>query len=350
MVKAEPLPEGTPIVQGFDFNKGLDYEALFASLKTTGFQATSFGQAVEEVNRMLDWSLSMEPVKEDDDEETKNPEYRKSVRCTIFLGYTSNMISSGVREVIRYLCQHKLVDVIVTTAGGIEEDFIKCLAPTYCVGDFSLSGRELRLKGQNRIGNLIIPNHNYVLFEEWIMPILDTMVQEQKEKGQVWSPSKMIQRFGKEINNPDSVYYWCWKNDIPVFCPSLTDGSIGDMIYFHSYQNEGLVVDIVQDIRAINNRAVYAKKSGMIILGGGLIKHHICNANLMRNGADYCVFINTAQEFDGSDSGARPDEAKSWGKIRIDASPVKVYGDASFVFPLLVAETFAKRQYKKISD
>jgi len=25
-------------------------------------------------------------------------------------------------------------------------------------------------------------------------------------------------------------------------------------------------------------------------------------------------FINTGQEFDGSDSGARPDEAVSWGK------------------------------------
>jgi deoxyhypusine synthase len=49
------------------------------------------------------------------------------------------------------------------------------------------------------------------------------------------------------------------------------------------------------DIRGINNKAVYAKKSGMIILGGGLIKHHICNANLMRNGADYTVFINTGQ-------------------------------------------------------
>ena len=45
--------------------------------------------------------------------------------------------------------------------------------------------------------------------------------------------------------------------------------------------------------------------AGMIILGGGLIKHHICNANLMRNGADFSLFVNTASEFDGSDSGAR---------------------------------------------
>ncbi len=43
-----------------------------------------------------------------------------------------------------------------------------------------------------------------------------------------------------------------------------------------------------------------------------------------RNGADYSVFVNTGQEFDGSDSGARPDEAVSWGKIRTDAKPVKV--------------------------
>jgi deoxyhypusine synthase len=80
----------------------------------------------------------------------------------------------------------------------------------------------------------------------------------------------------------------------------------------------------------------------MIILGGGVIKHHICNANLMRNGADFSVYINTAQEFDGSDAGARPDEAISWGKIRIDAKPVKVYAECSLVLPILIGESFVR--------
>jgi deoxyhypusine synthase len=93
----------------------------------------------------------------------------------------------------------------------------------------------------------------------------------------------------------------------------------------------------------MNDQAVFSKKTGMIILGGGVVKHHICNANLMRNGADYAVFINTGQEFDGSDAGARPDEAVSWGKIRTDAKSVKVHSDATLVFPILVAETFAKK-------
>lgn len=150
---------------------------------------------------------------------------------------------------------------------------------------------------------------------------------------------------GEKINNENSIHYWAWKNKIPVFSPALTDGSLGDMMYFHSFRNPGLVVDIVSDLRRINTMAVKAVSSGMIILGGGVIKHHICNANLMRNGADYCVFLNTASEFDGSDSGARPDEAVSWGKITKDASPVKVHAEASLVFPLLVGETFAKLHF-----
>ena len=50
----------------------------------------------------------------------------------------------------------------------------------------------------------------------------------------------------------------------------------------------------------------------------------ITRFNFQRNGADFSVFLNTASEFDGSDSGAKPDEALSWGKIRKEATPVKV--------------------------
>ena len=64
---------------------------------------------------------------------------------------TSNLISAGVRESVRFMMQHSMVDVVVCSAGGIEEDFIKCLAPTL-MGDFKLKGEKLRSKGLNRIG------------------------------------------------------------------------------------------------------------------------------------------------------------------------------------------------------
>lgn len=205
------------------------------------------------------------------------------------------------------------------------------------------------MRGQNRIGNLVVPNDNYCKFEDWVVPILDAMLTEQEESKNsdepvIWTPSKVIHRLGKEINNEESVYYWAYKNNIPVFCPALTDGSLGDMLYFHTFKSSPamLRIDIVEDIRRINTIAVRAKRAGMIILGGGIVKHHIANACLMRNGAESAVYVNTAQEFDGSDAGARPDEAVSWGKIKMDAKSVKVYCEATAVFPMIVAATFAK--------
>ncbi|EGC38767.1 hypothetical protein DICPUDRAFT_148566 [Dictyostelium purpureum] len=325
------------IVKGYDFNKGLDYGKLFESYKNTGFQASAVGNAIDEINKMIQWRLSDEPLAEGEEDDG----LRGQARCKIFLGYTSNMASSGIRDIIKYLVQHSMVDVIVSTAGGIEEDFIKCFAPTY-MGEFELDGHDLRKKGLNRIGNLVMPNDNYCQFESWIMPIFDKMLEEQKTKGTLWTPSRLINRLGREINNEDSIYYWAWKNNIPVYSPAITDGSIGDMLYLHSYQNPGLVLDIIRDVRGIDNHAIDAKKTGVILLGGGVIKHHILNANLLRNGCDFCVYLNTANEFDGSDSGAKTTEAVSWGKIAMNAKPVKIYAEASIVFPILVAETFAK--------
>lgn len=150
----------------------------------------------------------------------------------------------------------------MTTAGGIEEDFIKCLAPTF-LGDFKMKGKELRSKGVNRIGNLLVPNENYCLFEDWLTPILHAMTDEQVNDGVRWTPSKFIHRLGKEINHEDSVYYWAYTHNIPVFCPALTDGSIGDMLYFHSYKRPELAIDLIQDVRAINDIAIRAHCTGM---------------------------------------------------------------------------------------
>ncbi|KAF2203707.1 DS-domain-containing protein [Delitschia confertaspora ATCC 74209] len=332
---SEPVPEGAKQVQGIDFNdyaqRNITVEELVRGMGTMGFQATSVGEAVRIINEMRAW---------------RHPE--TSGRTTVFLGYTSNLISSGLRETLRYLVQHNHVSAIVTTAGGVEEDFIKCLAPTY-LGSFSSPGAALRAKGMNRIGNLVVPNSNYCAFEDWVVPILDNMLEEQEASKKTdepihWTPSKVIHRLGKEINDERSVYYWAWKNNIPVFCPALTDGSLGDMLYFHTFKSspEQLRIDIVEDIRKINTLAVRAERAGMIILGGGIVKHHIANACLMRNGAESAVYINTAQEFDGSDAGARPDEAVSWGKIKADGDSVKVYAEATVVFPMIVAATFAK--------
>jgi len=91
---------------------------------------------------------------------------------------------------------------------------------------------------------MALPANNYALFEDWLMPLIYKMHEEQKTKGEIYSPSKIIRRFGQEINNKESVLYWCYKNDIPVFCPAITDGAIGDMMYTYSFKQTGFIVDL----------------------------------------------------------------------------------------------------------
>jgi len=249
ILKKSEEPESSITIKGYDFNSKFDFDSFLKSYKNTGFQATNLARAVEIIKKM-----------------------RKD-KAHIFLGFSSNIVSSGLRETIRYLAEHKLVDVIVTTAGGIEEDFIKCLGD-FKLGSFSASGAELRDKGINRIGNIFAPNSRYVKFEKFMIQFLE------KHKTETMIPSKLIKMLGEEINNKESIYYWCAKNSIPVFCPAIMDGSLGDMIYFFKSSNPQFKIEITEDAWNLNNETLGKNKTGIIILGGGVVKHAICNANL----------------------------------------------------------------------
>lgn len=107
LLKSVEMPEGTPTVRGYDFEGPLDLQKMLDCMMTSGYQATQFGRCVDEVNRMLKWRLSDEPVDDTTDEDERDPAYRASTRTKIFLGFTSNLISSGVREQLRYLVKTK---------------------------------------------------------------------------------------------------------------------------------------------------------------------------------------------------------------------------------------------------
>lgn len=309
-------------IEGPWLEEDIDLDTIISKYyKKIGFQGTHVGKAIEiwrQINNI-----------------------RKKDEITVFLGYTSNMVSSGLREIIAYLTKNKYIDVIVTTAGGVEEDFIKCLKP-FVLGDWDLKGRELREKGINRIGNILVPNDRYIEFEKYMREFFKKLENIQNE-GRIISSSEfcyelgrfMDEKLGDEKNR--SILYWAYKNNIPIFCPAITDGSIGDMLYFYKVENKSdLKIDIAEDIVKLNDLAVYSKKTACIVLGGSLPKHSIINANLFREGTDYAIYITTALPWDGSLSGAPPEEGISWGKIQSKANFVEIWADATIVFPLIV--------------
>merc|ERR1712226_824443 len=114
---------------------------LNESTLSTGIQATLFGKAIIELNRMIDAKMNDTLTEEDIAKQKRIPfDNWQPTPCTIFMSYTSNLISAGTREHIRYLVQHKMVDCIVSSAGGVEEDFVKCFS-NCTVGNFELVGK-----------------------------------------------------------------------------------------------------------------------------------------------------------------------------------------------------------------
>ena len=323
--------ENSPKIKGYNFEEadkeGFDINKFLNSLATTGFQATHLAEGIE-ITKIM-----------------------QREKAKIFLTFTGNMVSSGVREIIKYLVKHKKVDVLVTNAGGIEEDIIKCLKP-FALGKFEIPGAFLFDHGVNRIGNILVPNDRYAYYDKWMQEFLKKIYDKQIRDHKVFCPKDLAKELGIEIsntNNPinngnheDSILYWAAKNDIPVFCPGIIDGSFGDMVYFFKQSHPDFLIDITKEMKDIVDLTLTPEfeKTGIIALGAGISKHFALNAAIFKEGFDYAVYINTAQEFDGSDSGARVEEAITWGKIKVKAPNVKISCDATIAFPLLVQGAF----------
>lgn len=327
----------TPIqIKGYDFSKGSDFENLIPFLISTGIQSTQLGKSIQILNKIIS-------------ERQLTPKAPHTHPCKLILGFTSNMISCGMREYIKFLCEHKFVDALVTTTGAVEEDIMKCLNDTY-IGDYVVDDREFRKKGINRIGNMMVPNENYCSFEDFLVPNILEMHKEQDTMGTRWTPSKFIKRLGQSIDHKDSVLYWCAKNDIDVFSPALTDGAVGDVLFFHSYKKGRFILDINEDYTKICDFYEGGQKKAALIFGGGTVKHHVMNAAKHHGGLDYTIVINTAENFDCSESGAVLEDQISRGKLKGDSEFVKVTGEVSIIAPIQLAETFGKRKQELLEN
>ncbi len=311
-----------PKVKGYNFEEMFDFNKFIDSYFNTGFQATRLKVAVDIIKKM------------------------RKEKAFITLGFTSNMITSGIREIITYLTKNKLIDMIVTPVGGIEEDLIKTLKP-FVIGKQRVPGATLLENGINRTGNIFVPNDRYTYFEKTFVPFLEKIYKKQLELQRPLSGEEFFKEMGFSIDNKESFLYWASKHNIPVFCPALTDGAIGDLIYFFKNKYPKFLIDICQDMKRLVDITMNLEKSGLIILGAGVVKHHILNANSFREGADYTVLINTSQEFDGSDSGADPEESVSWCKLKPESQYVKLNCDATIAFPLIAKAAFVDYKPKK---
>jgi len=255
-------------------------------------------------------------------------------QCTIFLSFPACIISTGTRGVIRKLVEDKLVDAIVTTCGTLDHDLARVWRKYYH-GDFLMDDADLHRKGINRLGNILIPNESYgIVLERKMQPILDELYRSGKK---TLSSRQLAHEFGLRLRDKKSILYWAARNDIPVYVPGITDGAFGSQLWLFRQQHSDFNVDVMKDEQELADIVFSAKKSGAVMIGGGISKHHVIWWSQFRGGLEYAVYLTTAEEWDGSLSGARIREAVSWGKVKENAQYTTVEGDATITLPMLVA-------------
>ena len=293
-------------IKDFTWKEGITVKDLVQSYGQIGYQSVELAKAADVFVKM------------------------KKNNAKIYLTFTSNMVTSGLRGFFAQLIELKIADVIVTTVGGIEEDIMKATGEDFRIGKFSSDDVELHEQGINRIGNILINNELYMKFEDWLNPVLDKLYAKQKR----WAVSDLLKEIGLLLNDNSSILYQAAKNNVPIFCPAITDGAFGFHLFLYQQKHPDFIVDVVKDFGNILYSSSYDEKKAVIALGGSISKHHAILSTLLNGGANYAVYMTTAHKSSGSMSGATTDEAKSWGKVKDDSDVATVIGDVTVMFPL----------------
>ncbi len=307
-------------VKDFQWKRGMTVDELVSGLGGVGFQSIELEKASQTIIKM------------------------KESGAKIFLTFTSNMVTSGLRGFFSQVIKLKMADVIVTTVGAIEEDIMRAFGEKFIIGDFNSDDVELHEKGSNRIGNLLVTTQSYEKFED----IINDMLKKMYTKGNRWAVSDLLKEIGLMIDDDNSILHQATKNNVPIFCPAITDGAFGFHLFMFQQKHPDFVVDVVKDFSNILFSTSQDDIKGVISLGGGVSKHHAILSCLINGGLDYAVYMTTSHQSSGSMSGATTKEAKSWGKIKDNSDVSTVIGDVTITFPLAMIRAFEELSKKGI--
>ena len=284
---------------------------------------------------------------------------------TKFIGIAGALVPAGMRNVIAEMVREREVDVVVTTGANLVHDIIEALGDHHYKIDVEGSGLAasaetndemvsetetetetptpiddiwLREQGLERIYDVIVHEEAFARLEAFLRTVFDKLDCENHEGS--YSIRELTKTIGENLSDRDSILRAAVDSDVPVFCPAIADSMIGLHAWIYK-QTCPLKVDAFSDMKELVDIFCEAKRTGAIILGGGVPKNFIFQTALIapreQEGFDYAIQITTDTPENGGLSGATLEEAKSWGKVGAKAKAVTVYCDATIALPVIVA-------------
>jgi len=303
-------------VEDISINEDTPIEKIFEQMsKSGGFESRNLAESLDILTTMI-----------------------KDDNCQKFLSFVAAIMSTGLRGIVKDMLKNKWFNVVITTCGALDHDIARHFS-NYNEGSFTLDDVMLAKENIHRLGNVLVPMDSYgPLIEEKMQLFLE----EEYNKGtREMSTEDICKMIGSHLGE-DSFLYWASKNDIKVIVPGIVDGAVGSQIWMFTQKHADFKLNITKDADTLSGIVFKAKKSGALMLGGGISKHHTLWWNQYRDGLDFAVYITTAQEFDGSSSGALVREAISWGKVTQNAKQTTIHAEITTALPFLYSALLSK--------
>jgi len=303
-------------VKDIEIDSNTSIEKIFDELsKSGGFESVNLSDGLDILTKMI-----------------------SDEKCLKFVSFVGAVVSTGLRGIIKDMIKNKWFDVAITTCGALDHDIAKHYSH-YNEGSFTMDDNELADQNIHRLGNVLVPMENYgPLIEEKMRLFLE---EEYKNGVREMSTAEICKMIGKHLGE-DSFLHWANKNDVSVVVPGIMDGAVGSQIWMFIQSHRDFKLNLIGDADLLSEYIFKAEKSGAFMIGGGISKHHTLWWNQYREGLDYAFYITTAQEFDGSLSGALVREAISWGKVTKIARQSTLHAEVTTILPFIYAALLSK--------
>lgn len=254
----------------------------------------------------------------------------------IFLSLAGPMIPGGLRKVVRDLINQGYIDLIISSGANLTHDLVESFGGQHYKSD----GRDdetLQDMGLGRIADIYTKANDFEVFEEEIHKIF----YQINQKYDTISIQEFIREIGLLIDDDESFIATAARKNVPIFAPGLIDCMIGLQLWIFC-QDHDFTISAVSDMSYLSDFVYNSKKVTACMLGGGLPKHYTLASNILTGGIDAGIQITLDRSEGGSLSGAPLEEAKSWAKAKKGSNLVTVVGDATVLFPLIVAGALDK--------
>jgi len=303
-------------VKDIEIDSNTSIEKIFDELsKSGGFESVNLSDGLDIMTKMI-----------------------SDEKCLKFISFVGAVVSTGLRGIIKDMIKNKWFDVAITTCGALDHDIAKHYSH-YNEGSFTMDDNELADQNIHRLGNVLVPMENYgPLIEEKMQLFLE---EEYKNGVREMTTAEICKMIGKHLGE-DSFLHWANKNDVSVVVPGIMDGAVGSQIWMFIQSHRDFKLNLIGDADLLSEYIFKAEKSGAFMIGGGISKHHTLWWNQYREGLDYAFYITTAQEFDGSLSGALVREAISWGKVTKIARQSTLHAEVTTILPFIYAALLSK--------